>query len=205
MVVKANNNMRKPGIRGQAAANRRKVFIATILVVVMAFMWIRVFMSDKVGPENANASQEEMVESENVVQSDKVVLKYCELPVIQGRHDCLANELFGSKKWCQSAEQAGDGNIAVTSEGSDGLMHKDLLAEIAKEIKIDAILVGQSRSDSEVFMKDKILRAGSSFDVTHKGQQYTLTVDEIHKDKVVLKWNELTVAIRMSLENELSK
>ncbi|MCK5174692.1 MAG: hypothetical protein KAR47_14965, partial [Planctomycetes bacterium] len=70
--------------------------------------------------------------------------------------------------------------------------------QVVQTIKVDAIIVGDESGTGEVFIAERLLSNGSTFDVNHKGRIYEFEVMEVFESKVVLKWKDVTVTIEMS-------
>lgn len=203
MAPKANNNMSVPGAKGRVIESKRKIYVASALVAVMAFMWVRVFMSDKAGPESTEAAQVQAL-IESTQQEETIKISYIDLAVVPGRNDILTHDMFGSKSFRDETEKPNIEAVDVTTEQGDPQQEeKELVAQAAKMIKLNAITVGVNGNKNEAFIGDKLMLVGQTFDVVHDRQKFTFTISQISKNKVVLKWNELSVTIWMSREKGL--
>ena len=87
----------KQSNKGDAAVfgadSRKKVVIAAVLVSVMALMWTRLLLQKK--PESASANTQAAATKADAKSS--IVLRYFQLPHIEGRHDVISRDLFSGK------------------------------------------------------------------------------------------------------------
>lgn len=200
MAQNATQNMSGPGARGRVVESKRKIYVAGALVAVMAFMWIRVFVSDKAGPENADATVAQSI-LESGEQVEEVKISYIDLAVVPGRNDVLTHDIFGFRSFNSDDEEPKIEAVDAGPEQDDQQQYKELLSQAARKVELNAIIVGVNGKKSEAFIGNKLMLVGQTFDVVHNEKQFTFTVSQISKNKVVLKWNELSVAIWMSREN----
>ena len=177
-------------------ADRNKVFIAIGLIAIMAFMWARVLLSNKVGNEAvASTIDNAAVESEKE-SIDQFTIEYIQLPVIPGRNDILTRDFFASNNFRSfefDPEKAGTRTTGNTTKVGGSFN----IERVVEAIKIDAIIAGETSGTGEVFIDNKLLSQGSKLQMTHNGRSYEFEVVEIHETKVVLKCQDQLVNIEM--------
>ena len=75
----------------------------------------------------------------------------------------------------------------------------DHIKKIAKSITLEAVIAG---TNPEAFIDDKLVSVGHKLAVRYNGRIYEFIVTGIHENKVVLKWNDFTVDVKMSQLDE---
>ena len=180
--------------------NRRKIVIAVVLLSVMALMWVRVFL--KSGPEKASAAINAGADGLPVAAAGPAGarLSYIKLNVTAGRNDRLARDIFTAQNpaifgWGSESDR--HRSNAVADPGSDRTITVATIRRIAKDLTVDAILVGSSGQSSEAFVKDKLITAGSKLAVRNEDKIYTFTVVEIQHNKVIFECQNVTIAVKM--------
>lgn len=173
-----------------------KVIVACGLVFLMVFMWIRVFLNKGKTVKAANAS----TTNQPVDQAGKKEVKLIrtELEFVKGRHDALTHNMFAQKK--RSMEKSS--SVTVEAGAVDLQAQKDNIGNLASGLKLDAIIMDPGNLRNQVFINGKLLTAGDVLKVEFEDEVYELKVMEIFHNKVVLKWKDLTVSLKMLRADE---
>lgn len=180
-------NDRQKAAAVRSAAQRKKLAIAILLLLVMAVLWMRVF-AGKGGPNTASAIPD--INAVNAI-AEPAALKvvYIELPVIAQRHDILANDFFAAGDFKGFTRQ-GEAvlNSEVDMSGADRKLSGDLAA--AEELELIAIV---NDKKPQAFIEDRLLEKGQSFRFVFHGQPYDFRVVNILEDRVELECNGIIV------------
>ena len=173
-----------------------KVIVACGLVFLMVFMWIRVFLNKGKTVKAANAS----TTNQPVDQAGKKEVKLIrtELEFVKGRHDALTHNMFAQKK--RSMEKSS--SVTVEAGAVDLQAQKNTISDLASGLKLDAIIMDPGNLRNQVFINGKLLTAGDVLKVEFEDDVYELKVMEIFHNKVVLKWKDLTVSLKMLRADE---
>ena len=75
---------------------------------------------------------------------------------------------------------------------------KDAADKLAKKLELDAIILSVDKLSLQAFINGKLQVEGDKLEVKLNGKKYELVVAEIFHNKVVLKWNEFTISVRMA-------
>ena len=184
----------------------KKVYIAAALIAIMGFMWVRVFVNKKSGPDQASA-QDMLTVAADQTKSQTTTLEYVALPMIEGRNDTLAGDMFALKPWnievVAEPEQAPEPTVEVEVEDTRAKW-ESTIRKVAAGLQIEALLVGQNGQKSEVFIENKILAKGSILTVKNSGQKYDFIVADIGNNYVELRCDETTVTLKMARQDDVS-
>ena len=185
-------------MNGHASAERKmpqingKTILAGGLVLVLAFMWIRVFFGGSDVIEEANAE----VNVANTGKPQKKVMQFKRrpLPFEFGRHDRLTTDMFSSRDKKNNGDSSGNDKVIKSQ--------KDVADRMAKRLELEAIILGVDKLSHKAFINGKLQVAGDILEVKLNDKKYELVVAEIFHNKVVLKWDEYTISVRMSKLNK---
>lgn len=179
---------------------RPRVIAAALLVTVMAFMWIKVLINHRAEKNEARAAVARAAAEAQAVGTQiqrQTRISLIRLPVVPGRNDTLTNDIFTADGWNTFPGAARSG-----SEGPDGAIPSyddDFIDKIAQSISLEAVIAGPN---PEAFIGNKLVTVGQTLAVRYSDKIYEFTVAQIHANKVVLKWNDFTVDVKMSQLNE---
>jgi hypothetical protein len=195
--MKATSSNRHIPISGarRIPAISRKAVIAIGLIIVMLFMWIRLFMSGESGPDKASGGSISPVPLSVFGPSDTALTRI-ELPIVAGRNDDISNEMFTKDGWDGSE---GKKVTVETNSGADlDLKSQETrIRELAGSLHLGAIIEGGDVKGYEAFIDGELISVGSKLPVSQEGRTYEFTVVNVLKDRVILKWKEFTIAIKM--------
>lgn len=172
---------------------RERLVMAALLLVVMGGLWVRVFWKRS----TATAKAKEAASSEVTVPSDTGPgerLKYTPLPIVPGRHDRLAVDVFSSDNWQAMAERS-DTALSPASPDARRRMVQDLFGALG----LEGIMVNGERPEAMVEHGGRyhLVSTGSTFDVRHQGVVFTLRVVAITENQVIVAWEDLQGEIRI--------
>ena len=179
---------------------RPKVIAATLLVTVMAGMWIKVIVNNRAAKNEAaavaHAAVQEQAEGAKMQQQVKISL--IPLPVVPGRNDAITRNVFTAERW----NSFPGANTAAGQNGSIPTYDDDFIDKIAQSISLEAVIAGPN---PEAFIGNKLVSVGQTLPVRYNDKTYELTVAQINENKVVLMWGDVSVVLKMSQSNETKK
>ena len=183
------------GLINRSPFKRPKVVMAAVLISIMAFMWIKVLLSHRAEKNEARAAFAQTTAQQAAVQQQEQRLKITlhPLPVVPGRNNVLTHDVFTADRWkaFPSHSRAGIGTSPQEIDRNDA----GYIDKIAETITLEAVIAG---TNPEAFIGGKLVSVGHKLPVNYNEQIYQFTVTEIHETKVVLKWNDFTVDVKMS-------
>lgn len=180
--------------------SRSKVIVAVVLLSVMALMWLKLVLSNR-GDNQAtvDAATTSEVDLAGGNSKPQTVISYVELPFVEGRNDTLKRDIFMTANW--GAFKALDGAVAPGSNDSGNDAARAItdedIAKIESVIKLDGIIASESSATCEAFIENKLVTIGSKIAVNYNNRVLELEVTEIHKNKVVLRWKEFKLNVKM--------
>ena len=188
----ANRFLTKFGIE------KKKSLLAVCLIVVMAFMWIRVLSGDK--PKSAKASAQS--KKENSQSDSQVSISFIELPEIPGRNDVITRDCFASEGWRDFVKKRQENlnnsvEVGVVSiHGGEGVV-----AQVAQKINLQAIVMSEN---PQAFINDKLLSVGDTFIVKDATDVFQCEVVKIHENTVVIECEQAQVTLKLTREIEVT-
>ena len=183
----------EPHLVEREPIRRERLVMAALLLVVMGGLWVRVFWKRSV----STAKAKEGTASQVTVSSDTGPgerLKYTPLPIVPGRHDRLAVDVFSSDNWQALAERP-DKPLSPSAPDARRRMVQDLFGALG----LEGIMVNGEHPEAMVEYNGRyhLVSAGSTFDVRHQGVVFTLGVVAITENQVIVAWEDLQTEIRI--------
>lgn len=183
----------EPHLVEREPIRRERLVMAALLLVVMGGLWVRVFWKRSV----STAKAKEGTTSQVTVASDAVPgerLKYTPLPIVPGRHDRLAVDIFAPDNW-QALAQPPDKPLSPSAPDARRRMVQDLFGALG----LEGIMVNGEHPEAMVEYNGRyhLVSAGSTFDVRHQGVVFTLRVVAITENQVIVAWEDLQSEIRI--------
>lgn len=178
-----------------------KTVVAVGLIAIMAFMWLRVLLNNRASSNEAKAATaraDAETKAARQQEQPEVKISFVPLPVVPGRNDVLTHDIFTAAGWKAFPAGTGPGSGAPRAVSAND---SEYISKIAETITLDAVISGQN---PEAFIGSKLVSVGSKLPVNYNDRIYEFTVTEIHETKVVLRWNDFAVDIKMSQSNELT-
>ena len=199
MAPKGKTDGRQVGqVFGRLRLGGKKTAMACVLVLIMLFMWVRVFLGHR--PAAAEAAPQPP-QTDTAVSPPPVKMQRLELPRIPGRHDALPRDFFTMK------DPASFGRIpARRNAGTDTEVPvvstenvEEVIQRVARTMKLEAVSWSES---PRIFINDQLLEVGGRFLVKDGTQSYEFEVLQIYVDSVLVRCNEvqLTLKLAQSLE-----
>jgi len=176
---------------------RPKVVAATLLVTVMAGMWIKVIVNNRAGKNEAVAAAHATAQAQaaGAKMQHQVKISLIPLPVVPGRNDAITRNVFTAVAW----NAFPGANTADAKNGSIPSYDDDFIDKIAQSISLEAVIAGPN---PEAFVGNKLVSVGQTLPVRYNDKIYEFTVAQINENKVVLKWDDVSVVLKMSQSNE---
>jgi hypothetical protein len=177
-----NSQKRNAAIAAMKARKQKKnVYIAIGLIVVMAVLWIRLIAKKNI-PEQAVAVVTDPAVLNSATKVHSIV--FYELPVVVGRNDVLTKDIFSSNGWKE---------LKAANPGADEANSPYISADITQAVdalELSAIITGNR---PQAFIGDKLVANNESFDFIFKDKKYTFRISEINDLQVKLDYCGRTV------------
>jgi hypothetical protein len=168
-----------------------KTIVACGLVVMLAFMWIKVFVGST---EQAKEVASVLMIKEAKAAAKVLTMKRVPLVNVSGRHDRLTTDMFAPR----ATDVGNDTDVSSLDEVVEIKSQKDAAGKLARKIELDAIILGVNSSAHQAFINGRLQIAGDEISIKLSDQIYKIIVMEIFHNKVILKWNEYTISVRMA-------
>lgn len=195
-MVNNNNGARK--ILNQITAEKKKATMAVCLILLMAFMWVRVFFKKPQSTEGAITSDQTKNE-----QSSNPTLKisFIELPKVVGRNDIISRNFFASNGW-QNFNGRG-GNIVSIEEVKvvQGDVTEKVIKKVVQKLRLEAIWIGDS---PKAYINDKVHSVGDTLLVNDGADQYEFEVVAIEDNTVLIRCGKAEVKLKLKKVTENS-
>ncbi|UCC22686.1 MAG: hypothetical protein JSW23_01040 [Planctomycetota bacterium] len=180
------------------AADRKKTIIAMCLIGVMVFMWAKVL--GKKTPQSAGA-KERAGQTTSGGSNSQVEISFIELPKVEGRNDALERDFFAADGWqefrkSQAANSGGAEAVNIVSKGGS----EEVVKRIAGKLRLEAIGLSEN---PEVFINDKLLKAGDTLLVKDADETYECEVVRIEQDMVLIRCGEAEIKLKLMQVNEV--
>lgn len=171
------------------AIDGKKTIVAVGLVVIMAFMWIRVLTGNR--PSSAAA---DAVPIAAVGPKTPRKPQFVELPELPGRNDSIFRNFFvvQDRTLFQSAPAASTGTEVRTSSANNG---QEVVHRAAGKLKLEAVLWSDN---PQAFVNDQLLRVGDQFTVKEGAVSLVFEVVRIYEDSVLLACNDTQLTLKMA-------
>lgn len=177
-----------------------KIIVAVVLVTIMGAMWVRLMLRNKgTGPSVAGAA---VVSEGSATAGDGEIVErisYVELPVVEGRNDVLTRDIFTTTNWGVFKPVEG---VVISKGGGDPDIGRrtitaDDITKLESLIKLDGIIASDDSAVPEAFIDSKLVSIGSKVAVEYNNRLLELVVTEIHKSRVVLRWEKFMLNVKM--------
>jgi len=179
-----------------------KMVTATILLIMMAILWLRVFLRGRSGPAMARANGAESVQvslpaADPMVRS--VSIHPVSLPVVPGRHDRLAIDpfVFDRAKWYGPVEDTQPENTGISKTDAEEQKHRANLQRISERLVLEAVVKDTNGVPIKACVNGTVLFKGSTIQVKENGEIYELTVTEVRATEIKLVWQVFDLTIKM--------
>ena len=173
--------------------DRKKAVFAICLVVLMLFMWIRVFT--KKGPASAQAAPATTVtkgQQEN--STPPIKLTFVELPEVSGRHDVVNRDFFDSHNWDEFiTDNAGSSSIREVNMASG--INTQEIRRASDKLKLESIWMG---SDALAYINNTPLKVADTLLISEGSKTYEFEVVSIVEKEVVVRCEGVEVLLKLS-------
>ncbi len=163
-------------------AQKKKTGITVCLVLVMAFMWVKVLTTN--APDSATAA---VVDDAAGQSESQLKITYVELPVVEGRNDTLVRDFFTVGKGFLRAGAVVD---VVADGGSEKMTRR-----IAEKLKLEAIEFGEN---PQAFINDELVSEGDKLSVREEATEYEFTVVKIEQSTVFMRCGEAEITLKLA-------
>jgi hypothetical protein len=176
----------------------KKSAVACALVLIMLFMWIRVFVGHRPAAATA-APQPPPAQTRQPKTSGKVTL--VDLPKSPGRHDSIQRDFFTVKDPAYFRRNAAGQNTGTDKEvpvvSSNGI--QEVIQRIAKTLKLETVVWSET---PRAFINDQLLSVGSKLTVKDGTEVFEFDVLQIHVSSVLVECRgiQLTLELAQFLE-----
>ncbi len=176
----------------------KRTVMACVLVLIMLFMWVRVFLGHRPA---AAAAAPRSSQAQTAARRPPVTMQRLELPRIPGRHDALPRDFFTMKDPASfgrdSARRGAGTDTEVPVASTENA--QEVIQRVARTMKLEAVSWNES---PRIFINDQLLEVGGRFLVKDGTQSYEFEVLQIYVDSVLVGCNgvQLTLKLAQSLE-----
>ena len=172
-----------------------KTVLAIILVIMLVFMWMRIFINKGKNVDEAAAAMEQLHAQQENNDTTDFNLVYVELPFEKGRHDAIENDLFVPKDFYEKQKPS----EVKTNTGNDkGRISKNQVSAILRHLDVGAIIKRNDSPGYKAFINGNLLKDGEILSVKFGGNSFELKVLEILSDEVIFDCNETIISFKMS-------
>ncbi|UCG46866.1 MAG: hypothetical protein JSU94_15370 [Phycisphaerales bacterium] len=195
MVRDTKNNGNGAGrLLSRLAGEKKKSITAVCLVLIMAFMWVRVF-TKKAPPAAGAAVVDEAAAAEESDSQPNV--SFIELPRIAGRNDIITRDFFAANGWKQfDRDKEGSNGIGigeVNDPKTDG--SEQVVERVTAKLKLGVIELGQN---PYVYINNELLSVGDRLRVRDNGNTYDCEVTQIGVNEVSLKLEDTEIVLKLT-------
>ena len=183
----------EPQLVEREPIKRERLIVAAVLLIAMASLWIRVLW------KKSTTSKATAGEPSGVVMPTESGLTerltYKPLPMVAGRHDCLAVDVFSPANW----RAMGQGATQTPSAAAQPDTRRQQIHEVLGSLGVEGIMAEGERLEAMVECNGRyhLVTEGSTFEVRYQGLSYTLRVVAIAPSKIVVAWENLQSEIRI--------
>ena len=180
----------------QLAVEKKKTVTALCLIVLMAFMWIKVLVGKT--PQTAHGGLPTQSATSNLPGPDsQLQISFVQLPKVKGRNDVLARDFFAANDWADFL-RGGEGLTGVREVDIQKGGSEETARRIARSLKLEAIGLGEN---PQAFINDKILSVGDKFRIGDGIGEYECEVVAIEEDTVLVRCGEVEVRLKFVQKN----
>lgn len=182
-------------------AGGKKTVMACALVLIMLFMWVRVFLGHR--PATAAAGSETS-QARTAAHPPRMKLQRLELPKIPGWHDALSRDFFTMKDPTSFGRNpvrpntGADTEVPVVSTPNVA----EVIQRVAQTMKLEAVSWSES---PRIFINDQLLKVGDRFLVRSGTQSHEFEVLQIYVDSVLVSCKGVQVTLRLAQSLEIVK
>jgi len=182
------------------AIEKKKVILVACLIIMMLFMWIKVFM--RKSPNSVDASEMLTQSQDDFIPKNELNISLIELPEIKGRHDLITRDFFASEGWMSFI--SADKKVVILKEVDidPGESNEKVINRIADNMKLEAFVMGEN---PRAYINDHIVSIGDILLVSDGNENYECEVIMIENNSVVMRCGNSQVKLKLKQINENSK
>ena len=193
-----NNNIKTNKLFVRLTAEKKKALLAFSLIMLMAFMWIRV-LGNKT-PKAAEAALPE--QQKNSDELSQIKISFIELPKVLGRNDVITRDYFDSNKWYGFINE-NVGNLTGYEEVSVVSKNRNnkIIRSIQGKVKLEAIELGEKPS---AFINGELMLVGDKLQIKDGIDVYECEIVRIEENMVFLRCAEVEIELRLMPDIEVT-
>lgn len=194
-----HNNNRSTGLPSSMPAVEPKTIVAVVLVASMLVLWGRVLLRSRTGPAIAGAETLSS-QTENNTAKKPVRIQAVSLPMLEGRNDRIAADIFNmDEQWKQFdwGQKQNSGQTARKDGDSRQASTDRVVSSLARAVVLEAIIRNIQGSPDKASINGVLVSVGSSVVIMVGDERYTLDVKTIESKQVVLTWQGHTIISKM--------
>jgi len=196
-----NNGNGGNRLLGRLAAQKKKAVIASCLIGVMAFMWVKVLF--KKTPQAAQATVSAKQAESNSQVNSQLKVSFIDLPKVAGRNDVINRDFFDVGNWQEFVRDGEGGKTAIEEvniPGEDG--DKEIIRTLTEKLKLEAIELGKS---ARVFISGKLVTVGDKLFVSDVAKTYECEVVGIEGNAVAIRCGKVQVTLKLAQAVKVSR
>jgi hypothetical protein len=170
--------------------------VAGALLLVMLFMWGRVFLGHR--PAAAEATPAPAAPA-SVPRPAPVKVKLVDLPRLPGRHDSIVRDFFAVKERLDPSRHNTGTEKEVPVSSSDYV--EEVIQRVAQTMKLEAVL--WHSASPRAFINDQLLGVGGKLTVKNGGAAFEFEVLQIHTDSVLVGCQGLNLTLELAQDLEV--
>lgn len=177
------------GLLDRLGGDRKKTVLAAGLLAVMGIMWMRVLTGKKTPSANAASNPTETTET---TEAPATKLEFIELPVIEGRNDCIGRDVFSAEALSSFRRESPSQGTGTDTEVRTETSQK--IQEVANRVlTLVAIFEGP-----RAYINDQVVGIGETLSVTEGDATYAFEVVRIENDSVLVKCRDKEVMLKLT-------
>lgn len=167
------------------ALDRKRTVVALGLSAAMVIMWVRVLLGQK--PDSAAAGPEPTQQG-TAQREPPALVRFIELPKLPGRNDSIHRDFFAAQNRAYfqpngTRRASTDAEVQVVSSGHA----REVIQRVAQKLKLEAVLWSEDPAkDPQVFINDRLLRAGEKLTVGDGADSIEFEVLQIRESSVLI-------------------
>jgi hypothetical protein len=196
-----NNGNGANRLLGRLVAQKKKAVIASCLIGVMAFMWVKVLF--KKTPQAAQATVSAKQAESNSQVNSQLKVSFIELPKVAGRNDVINRDFFDVGNWQEFVRDGEGGKMAIEEvniPGEDG--DKGIIRTLTEKLKLEAIELGKS---ARAFISGKLVTVGDKLFVSDVAKMYECEVVGIEGNAVEIRCGKAQVTLKLAQAVKVSR
>jgi hypothetical protein len=177
------------------AMEKGKVVVATCLIGVMVFLWVRL-LTRRHTARQVQAALRTQAKLGPANSVGRAKIKFVELPEVKGRNDILTRDFFAPQQLEQVLKgQHKEPSTRVNILATGGKQSRnETILRLVRELKLDATATGKK---TLVYVNNKLLPVGGRLQVEDASQVYEFDVVAISENEVVLSCEGLKFELKV--------